>query len=56
MINYKLNDLTDRVAVKRCPTDAIVWIEGLNQFAQKKRSNLPLGRVEKVFDKDEYYQ
>ena len=56
VINYKLNDLTSPVAVKRCPTDAIVWLEGDNQFEQKKRSILPLGRVEEVIDKDKYYQ
>jgi H+/Na+-translocating ferredoxin:NAD+ oxidoreductase subunit B len=56
VINYDLNELTNPIATKRCPTDAIVWLEGINQFEQKKKSNLPLGRVEKVFDQDEYYQ
>jgi H+/Na+-translocating ferredoxin:NAD+ oxidoreductase subunit B len=56
VINYELNDLTSPVAIKRCPTDAIVWLEADNQFEQKKESNLPLGRVEEVIDKDMYYQ
>ncbi len=56
VINYELNDLTSPVAVKRCPTDAIVWLEGDNQFEQKKKLNLPIGRVEEVIDKDKYYQ
>lgn len=56
VINYDLNDLTSSLATKRCPTDAIVWLEGDNQFEQKKTSVLPLGRVEDVIDKDRYYQ
>lgn len=55
IINYELNDLTSPVAIKRCPTDAIVWLEGDNQFQIKKASILPLGRVEEILDK-EYYQ
>ncbi len=56
VVNYELNDLTSPVAVKRCPTDAIVWLEGDNQFEEKKKPDLPLGRVEAVIDKDMYYQ
>jgi len=56
VINYAMNDLTSPVAIKRCPTEAIVWLEGDNQFEQKSHSNLPLGRVEEVLDKEEYYQ
>ncbi len=56
VINYKLNDLTNPIAVKRCPTNAIVWLENFNQFETKQKSKLPLGRVEEVFDTDEYYQ
>jgi H+/Na+-translocating ferredoxin:NAD+ oxidoreductase subunit B len=56
VINYELNELTSPVAVKRCPTDAIVWLEGNDQFGQRIKSNLPLGRVEEVIDKEVYYQ
>ncbi len=56
VINYQLNELTSPVATKRCPTDAIVWLEGDNQFEQKKKSDLPLGRVEEVIEKGRYYQ
>jgi H+/Na+-translocating ferredoxin:NAD+ oxidoreductase subunit B len=56
VINYELNELTSPVAVERCPTDAIVWLEGNDQFGQRIKSNLPLGRVEEVIDKEVYYQ
>jgi RnfABCDGE-type electron transport complex B subunit len=56
VINYDLNDLTNPLAIKRCPTDAIVWLEGDNQFEQTKKQSLPLGRVEEVLNSDEYYQ
>ena len=56
VIDYGLNDLTSPSATKRCPTDAIVWMEGINQFEQEKKPSLPLGRVEKIFNLDEYYQ
>ena len=56
VVNYELNDLTSPIAVKRCPTDAIVWLDGDNQFEQRSHSNLPLGMVEEVLDKEEYYQ
>ena len=56
VINYDMNDLTDPVAVKRCPTDAIVWLEGENQFELSKEIDLPLGRVEERMEKDVYYQ
>ena len=52
VVNYELNELTTAVAVKRCPTDAIVWLEGDNQFELKTYNDLPLGRVEE----QAYYQ
>jgi len=52
IVNYDLNDLTTPVEVKRCPTDAIVWLEGDNQFEITTNINLPLGRVEE----EVYYQ
>jgi len=56
VVNYDLNDLASVAATKRCPTDAIVWLEGDNQFEQVIKIDLPLGRVEEVIDKDKYYQ
>lgn len=32
IINYDLNHLTSPAATKRCPTEAIVWLEGEAQF------------------------
>lgn len=52
VVNYDLNDLTTPIAVKRCPTDAIVWLEGDNQFEITTNIDLPLGRVEE----EVYYQ
>ena len=55
VINYDANDLTSPVATKRCPTNAIVWLDGKNQFESNIKSSLPLGGVVEVMDK-EYYQ
>jgi Fe-S-cluster-containing hydrogenase component 2 len=33
VIDYEKNDLTDPKAISRCPTDAIVWLEG-RQFEE----------------------
>jgi hypothetical protein len=33
VVNYELNAQTDRHAVERCPTGAIVWLSGA-QFAR----------------------
>jgi electron transport complex protein RnfB len=52
VINYSLNDLTNPYATKRCPTGAIVWLEGENQFEAVPEIDLPLGRVEEGV----YYQ
>jgi Fe-S-cluster-containing hydrogenase component 2 len=56
VINYELNDLTTPQATKRCPTNAIVWLEGDNQFEEIEHEELPLGRVENVIDEEIYYQ
>jgi ferredoxin len=32
VVNYELNHLTSPVATRRCPTDAIVWLESEAQF------------------------
>ena len=34
VINYEKNELTDPVSIERCPTKAIVWVEG-QQFSEK---------------------
>jgi RnfABCDGE-type electron transport complex B subunit len=56
VINYQMNDLSSPVATRRCPTGAIVWLQGDAQFEEQWESNLPLGRVEKGIDSDVYYQ
>lgn len=57
VVNYELNDLAAPQATKRCPTGAIVWLEGDQQFQLKEKENLPLGRVEvSDFDANKYYQ
>jgi RnfABCDGE-type electron transport complex B subunit len=56
-INYELNNLTSPDATKRCPTGAIVWLEGDKQFQPKEEDALPLGRVEvSDYDSNTYYQ
>lgn len=49
VVNYTLNELASPNAIRRCPTGAIVWVEG-QQFAGSSRSVLPLGRVETYTD------
>jgi H+/Na+-translocating ferredoxin:NAD+ oxidoreductase subunit B len=56
VINYELNDLTTAFATKRCPTDAIVWLSGDNQFELAQEIDLPLGRVEEAIEREVYYQ
>ena len=56
VVNYEVNELTNAVATKRCPTDAIVWLAGDDQFEEIQKVDLPLGRVEESLNKDEYYQ
>lgn len=46
VINYKLNHLANKDAIKRCPTNSIVWVEW-QQFDKKIQDSLPIGRVEK---------
>ncbi len=36
MIDYSKNELADRAAIERCPTDAIVWVEG-PQFVEMRQ-------------------
>ncbi|KAB2879018.1 RnfABCDGE type electron transport complex subunit B [bacterium] len=45
VIDYSKNELASPQATRRCPTNAIVWIEGM-QFKKKSSANLPVGRVE----------
>lgn len=58
VIDYELNDLATTEATKRCPTDAIVWLESDTQFQPPKKTELPLGRVESTKEilADEYFQ
>lgn len=57
VVNYELNNLTSSMATKRCPTDAIVWLEGDAQFQAPKKTALPLGRVESTEELlEEYFQ
>ncbi len=46
VINYEKIDFASPKVVKRCPTNAIVWLEGVSQFKGPLKSPLPLGRVE----------
>ncbi|MCO6480158.1 MAG: RnfABCDGE type electron transport complex subunit B [Phaeodactylibacter sp.] len=46
VVNYELNHLASPEATLRCPTNAIVWVEG-RQFEKRPTVWLPLGRVEK---------
>ncbi len=56
-INYELNNVATPSATKRCPTGAIVWLDGEWQFQLKEKDTLPLGRVEvSDFDTTTYYQ
>ncbi len=56
-VNYELNKLATPDATKRCPTGAIVWLEGEKQFQPKEKDELPLGRVEvSDYDQNTYYQ
>lgn len=56
VINYELNDLAMPLATNRCPTGAIVWLDGDNQFSLAETTDLPLGRVEETIEKNVYYQ
>lgn len=52
VVNYARNELAKPDAIRRCPTGAIVWLEG-NQFAKSHKTSLPLGRVEVFRDQEE---
>ena len=58
VIHYELNAIATPHAVKRCPTNAIVWLTGEDQFVPKSTSHsLPLGRVASGINlEDIYYQ
>ncbi len=57
VINYGVNALASPEAIKRCPTDAIVWLENLKQFDKAEITELPIGKVESLFDLENvYYQ
>lgn len=45
VIDYSRNELTSPQATKRCPTNAIVWLEG-QQFIKTTSAALPIGHVE----------
>lgn len=51
VINYSLNENASPAAIKRCPTNAIVWVEG-DQFGPPVETPLPLGRVEVFRDEE----
>ncbi|MCB9273293.1 MAG: RnfABCDGE type electron transport complex subunit B [Lewinellaceae bacterium] len=53
VIDYRLNHLASTEACFRCPTQAIVWVEG-QQFAKPTAPILPVGRVERYGE--EYFQ
>lgn len=56
-VDYSKFELALPNATKRCPTGAIVWLEGDQQFQLKETESLPLGRVEvSDFDANKYYQ
>lgn len=57
VINYELNDQTSRHATMRCPTNAIVWLDGDNQFEDPGETKFPIGMVEQMNQlEDNYYQ
>lgn len=47
VIDYNINELASPQATRRCPTHAIVWVEGM-QFKKKPKAALPVGRVEVI--------
>jgi len=57
VVNYELNALASADAIKRCPTDAIVWLENAKQFDIAQQTGLPIGNVESLSDLENvYYQ
>ena len=57
VINYAKNDLTSIAATLRCPTKAIVWLAGEQQFDNEAPVEFPIGGVEQLAHiEDRYYQ
>ncbi len=57
VINYENNALASADSIKRCPTNAIVWLENLKQFDIQQATELPIGHVENLSDLENvYYQ
>jgi Fe-S-cluster-containing hydrogenase component 2 len=46
VVNYSLNHLASKEVIRRCPTNAIVWVDW-QQFDRQVQEFLPTGRVEK---------
>jgi Fe-S-cluster-containing hydrogenase component 2 len=51
VIDYSKNDLASPLATRRCPTNAIVWLEG-QQFKKARTVPLPIGRVEVLSEEE----
>ena len=57
VVNYELNEETSAHAIMRCPTNAIVWLEGEDQFDEQLVEAFPIGKVEQLNElEDTYYQ
>lgn len=57
VINYENYEAATPDVIRRCPTDAIVWLEDEKQFQMAEETSMPLGRVEvSHFDEQRYYQ
>ena len=37
VVDYDKYELVSPAAIERCPTDAIVWLEGPQQFVQARK-------------------
>lgn len=55
VINYALNIMASPQAIKRCPTDAIVWLDHDRQFDITVTTALPIGKVESFPDFENVY-
>lgn len=51
VIDYEHNEMAAAAAARRCPTDAIVWVE-FQQFDKIQQTMMPLGRVERFHTED----
>ena len=57
VIDYTYNNITSSAATSRCPTSAIVWLDGEAQFMPAEKTKLPTGRIETLADlANNYYQ